>query len=828
MATATLTLGSQNRWLADGTTTDWNFNFAGGYISTDHVFAYSTSNDVVPVRHDYTITSGSFVSQYVLRITPAVPDGHTIVIYRDSRNNGLPLADFVDGGGINETDLDAIARQSIFVNQETLDSATTQFQTSQPELFDQFAQATLDQVDTLTAGLTSGLAAETAARIAYASALAAITGAGLVGANGAGTVQQYIMGRTNIAQWAGVDTSGATSSRQAFQNAVTYLTTLNGGVLTGPRGTYLFDTSSEATCLLCTVPIMFDFPPGTIFKFSYYPLSLVNFVGCNGGGMRNIEMVFTGTRPGSATGLTSNHFGFNATGLLSPPDFAAFVSLLGCSNVTLENISWRGNDTIGTNLKECGIQIAGGSATGPNFGTGGTNANPTADAVFSSGNKLIRCKSNDVAFGVSCAMQDGLFISDYYSDRYFSVAFVGPGHAIYNTGMSRGSIIRGVNDNSTQLFALTSTTFAGASTIQVRSWVNGIVDGVVSRRVEGLGGVLSATQNSIFTNWSWKANRVAQEAFLVNTAAMAVVPSDTVSVQSGNLYSNIVIEDALDAGTGRSSNCPILGSGGASAPSANIIGNVYDGIYLTHYPDSGFGKSVVTLFGQRERWRVYLNSRGSGTTKALLQMTGSAAGLLSENVVDWYLTGANVTTFNLSMTNSAGSNTVYTHATGNVSQQNSSSGLVAGDRYMCDDAMYSTRADLINNVLTHQLVHALTGNVTVPSPAPGLTYTGSVIEFHFAATGVFTITWIGTRAAWVTATAYTVGQFVTNNNITYRCLVAHTSGTFATDLANGNWVQQPWFLKASDGAAAAGKSGSTRYRFNGQDWVQQGGALTFN
>ena len=164
MATATLTLGSQNRWLADGSTTDWNFNFSGGYISTDHVFAYSLSNGATPIRNDYVITGASFVSQFVLRISPAVPSGHTLVIFRDSRNNGLPLADFVDGGGISETDLDAIARQSIFVNQETLDSATTQYQTSQPELFEQLSSATLAEVnaklDLLLARLASVAAGE--------------------------------------------------------------------------------------------------------------------------------------------------------------------------------------------------------------------------------------------------------------------------------------------------------------------------------------------------------------------------------------------------------------------------------------------------------------------------------------------------------------------------------------------------------------------------------------------------------------------------------------------------------------------------------------------
>lgn len=42
--------------------------------------------------------------------------------------------------------------------------------------------------------------------------------------------------------------------------------------------------------------------------------------------------------------------------------------------------------------------------------------------------------------------------------------------------------------------------------------------------------------------------------------------------------------------------------------------------------------------------------------------------------------------------------------------------------------------------------------------------------------------------AWTTSTAYSVNTVVTQSNLTYRCLIAHTSGTFATDLAAGKWV----------------------------------------
>jgi len=40
---------------------------------------------------------------------------------------------------------------------------------------------------------------------------------------------------------------------------------------------------------------------------------------------------------------------------------------------------------------------------------------------------------------------------------------------------------------------------------------------------------------------------------------------------------------------------------------------------------------------------------------------------------------------------------------------------------------------------------------------------------------------------WVTSTTYAVGDKVLQTAVTYACLVAHTSGTFATDLAAGKW-----------------------------------------
>lgn len=46
---------------------------------------------------------------------------------------------------------------------------------------------------------------------------------------------------------------------------------------------------------------------------------------------------------------------------------------------------------------------------------------------------------------------------------------------------------------------------------------------------------------------------------------------------------------------------------------------------------------------------------------------------------------------------------------------------------------------------------------------------------------------VSSVSAWVTATAYVVGDLRSNGGTNYYCEVAHTSGVFATDLASGYW-----------------------------------------
>lgn len=57
-------------------------------------------------------------------------------------------------------------------------------------------------------------------------------------------------------------------------------------------------------------------------------------------------------------------------------------------------------------------------------------------------------------------------------------------------------------------------------------------------------------------------------------------------------------------------------------------------------------------------------------------------------------------------------------------------------------------------------------------------YTGDIITKVMASNGTL---------VWVTGTGYTVGDVVQHTSILYKCLVAHTSGTFSTDLAAAKW-----------------------------------------
>jgi hypothetical protein len=79
--------------------------------------------------------------------------------------------------------------------------------------------------------------------------------------------------------------------------------------------------------------------------------------------------------------------------------------------------------------------------------------------------------------------------------------------------------------------------------------------------------------------------------------------------------------------------------------------------------------------------------------------------------------------------------------------------------------------------------------------------------------------------SWVTATTYLVGVAVYQNNNLYRCIVGHTSGTFATDLAAGYWT-----LVVALPMGATGTPAGINYTFDTSTTMAApaAGALRFN
>jgi hypothetical protein len=118
---AKLELLSRTIYDADGTQTVWDFNFASGYLLPEHVKAYY---ELASIRTNVTVTPSMLIGPNQLRITPAVPAGAVLTIYRDTPKNA-PLVDFVDRGTVSEVALDTIAKQAVFVAAESADSAAT-------------------------------------------------------------------------------------------------------------------------------------------------------------------------------------------------------------------------------------------------------------------------------------------------------------------------------------------------------------------------------------------------------------------------------------------------------------------------------------------------------------------------------------------------------------------------------------------------------------------------------------------------------------------------------------------------------------------------------
>lgn len=111
-------LYATNRFPGDGTTTQYEISFLGGYLDRAHVKAYVESPDLV--RTTVTINPANFLGPNTIKGFPVVPPGSTLVIYRDTPKK--PIVDFVNGSRFTEANLDTATRQGTFIAAEGADA----------------------------------------------------------------------------------------------------------------------------------------------------------------------------------------------------------------------------------------------------------------------------------------------------------------------------------------------------------------------------------------------------------------------------------------------------------------------------------------------------------------------------------------------------------------------------------------------------------------------------------------------------------------------------------------------------------------------------------
>src|SRR5690554_5251820 len=118
-----------NRKVGDGSTTVWEFSFAGArpdanngtepYLSAEDIGVALVSYDAVG-REQRTPVAFTLTGPAQVTITPAIAAGQDFVIFRETESD-LPVSDFTDFASISEQDLDNSFRQSLFVVQEMRD-----------------------------------------------------------------------------------------------------------------------------------------------------------------------------------------------------------------------------------------------------------------------------------------------------------------------------------------------------------------------------------------------------------------------------------------------------------------------------------------------------------------------------------------------------------------------------------------------------------------------------------------------------------------------------------------------------------------------------------
>ncbi len=210
----------------DGSKTNFDFNFGGGYIDKSHIkaYTYDTSNG-----HTQTVPF-AWLGPNTIQVVPAPTMGIHVVIYRDTPKS-KPLVDFSTNASMTEKNLDLMAQQAIFTAAEMVDR------------FDSINAGSSDAIErsvtalsTANTALANSNAATATARNAAADAAAAVDTANTASADA-----------TNALSTAnGIDAKATT----ALNNSASAVTTANNASTTAngidAKAQQALDTANSA------------------------------------------------------------------------------------------------------------------------------------------------------------------------------------------------------------------------------------------------------------------------------------------------------------------------------------------------------------------------------------------------------------------------------------------------------------------------------------------------------------------------------------------------------------------------------------------------------
>jgi hypothetical protein len=211
-----------------------------------------------------------------------------------------------------------------------------------------------------------------------------------------------------------------------------------------------------------------------------------------------------------------------------------------------------------------------------------------------------------------------------------------------------------------------------------------------------------------------------------------------------------------------------------------------DYIALDDSPDWHFGTGNFTIeffqkFSDKAGTQILFEQCADGSTYQRFSFTDSGGGALnyiingSTIISKAWNPGASApfSWFHIALVRNGNAWTLYVDGTSIGSATSTTAVLdifaqvTIGSEYVPGNPVSSFYKGWIDGLRISKGIARWTGNFTAPTSA------------------------YGSISAWLTATAYVVGDLVSNGGTDYYCLVGHTSGTFATDLAAGYWTSTP-------------------------------------